>query len=68
MLSSVEKTLFDGTPDIVRAEVDRTMGMDLFFGNSQLSDLGKVGILIAIGVFFILLSTICLSLSKKKDR
>ncbi|MBO4457084.1 MAG: ABC transporter permease [Butyrivibrio sp.] len=68
MLGSVENTLFDGMPESIRSEVDRTMGMDLFFGNSQLSDIGKVGILIAIGGFFILLSTICLSLSKKKDR
>lgn len=68
MLGSLEDTLFDGTPEVMRTEVDRVMGMDIFFGNSQLSDMGKVGILIAVGMFFILLSIICLSLTKKKDR
>ena len=68
MLSSLENSLFDGTPEIIRSEVDKTMGMDLFFGNTQLSETGKVGILVAVGVVFIIFSTLCLSLSKKKDR
>ena len=68
MLKSVEDSLFDGTPEIIRTEVDRTMGMDLFLGNTQLSEMGKAGILVAVGVTFIVLSTLCLTLSKKKDR
>ena len=68
MLKPLENTLFDGTPDMIREEVDRVMGMNLFFGERQLSEPGKVGILIAVGVVFIIISTICLSISKKKDR
>jgi multidrug/hemolysin transport system permease protein len=68
MLHPLENTLFSGTPEIIRQEVDKTMGMDLFLGNSQLSQQGKVGILILVGLVFIVLSTVCLSISKKKDR
>lgn len=68
MLSPVEDRFFDATPAIIRTEVDREMGMDIFLGTTQLSDPGKVGILIAVGVAFIILSTLCLSLVKQKDR
>ena len=68
MLASLENTLFAGTPEILRQEVDKAMGMDLFLGNSQLSQYGKVGILVLVGLTFIALSTMYLSLSKKKDR
>lgn len=68
MLASLENTLFAGTPEILRQEVDKAMGMDLFLGNSQLSQYGKVGILVLVGLAFIALSTMYLSLSKKKDR
>ena len=68
MLSPIENSLFDGTPDIIRSEVDRTMGMDLFLGNTQLSEISKAGILVAVGVVFIIFSTLCLTISKKKDR
>ncbi len=68
MLMTLENNLFDGIPEIVREEVDKAMGMDLFVSGSQLSDAGKVGILIGVGVVFIIISTICLSISKKKDR
>ncbi|MCR5556054.1 MAG: ABC transporter permease [Butyrivibrio sp.] len=68
MLAPLENSLFDGTPDIIRSEVDKAMGMDLFFGSTQLSEFGKAGILVAVGVVFIIFSTLCLTLSKKKDR
>ena len=68
MLKPLENSLFEGTPELIRSEVDRRMGMDLFLGNTQLSEAGKAGILIAVGVVFIIFSTFCLSLSKKKDR
>ena len=68
MLGSIENTLFAGTPEIIRSEVDKTMGMDLFLGSSQLSQGGKAGILIAVGVVFIIFSTLCLTFGKKKDR
>ncbi|MCR5418406.1 MAG: ABC transporter permease [Lachnospiraceae bacterium] len=68
MLMPVENAIFDGIPDIFRAETDKAMGMDLFLGNSQLSQPGKAGILILVGFVFIALSTLCLSISKKKDR
>ena len=68
MLMPLEDTFFGGTPEIIRQEVDRAMGMNLFVGDSQLSQVQKIGILIAVGVVFIIFSTICLSLGKKKDR
>ena len=68
MLNPLEKSFFDGTPEIIRSEVDKAMGMDLFLGNVQLSEGSKAGILVAVGVVFIVLSTMCLSLGKKKDR
>ena len=68
MLQPLENSLFDGTPEIIRNEVDKTMGMDLFLGNTQLSEVGKAGILVAVGFVFIIFSTLCLTLSKKKDR
>ena len=68
MLSPLENSLFDGTPDIIRSEVDKTMGMDLFLGGTQLSEAGKAGILVAVGVVFIVFSTLCLTFVKKKDR
>jgi multidrug/hemolysin transport system permease protein len=68
MLKPLESSFFEGTPEIIRSEVDKAMGMELFFGNTQLSQYGKVGILIAVGVVFIVLSTICLTVCKKKDR
>lgn len=68
MLAPLENSLFDGTPDIIRSEVDKAMGMDLFLGSTQLSDAGKAGILVAVGVVFIIFSTLCLTFSKKKDR
>ncbi len=68
MLQPLENTFFEGTPDVIRLEVDKVMGMDLFLGKNQLSEPGKVGILIAVGVVFIAVSTIFLSISKKKDR
>ena len=68
MLAPLETTLFSGTPKIIRQEVDKAMGMDLFLGNSQLSQYGKVGILVLVGLTFIALSTMYLSISKKKDR
>ena len=68
MLGSLESSFFAGTPEIIQSEVDKAMGMDLFFGNTQLSQYGKVGILIAVGVVFIVFSTVCLTLGKKKDR
>lgn len=68
MMMPLENTFFDGAPEVMRQEVDRTMGMDLFINNNQLSEPSKVGILIVVGVVFIILSTICLTISKKKDR
>ncbi|WP_026664468.1 ABC transporter permease [Butyrivibrio sp. FC2001] len=68
MMAPLENTFFDGMPEVVRTEVDRTMGMDIFINNNQLSEPGKVGILIAVGVVFIIISTIFLTISKKKDR
>lgn len=68
MLKPLENNFFEGTPEIIRSEVDKTMGMDLFLGNNQLSDPGKAGILIAVGVVFIIISTLCLTFGKKKDR
>ena len=68
MLGSLESSFFAGTPEIIQSEVDKAMGMDLFFGSTQLSQCGKVGILIAVGVVFIVFSTVCLTLGKKKDR
>ena len=68
MLKPLENSFFEGTPEIIRSEVDKTMGMDLFLGNNQLSDPGKAGILIAVGVVFIIISTLCLTFGKKKDR
>ncbi len=68
MLMPLENTFFAGTPDAIRTEVDRVMGMNLFIGESQLSEIQKAGILIAVGVVFIILSTICITLGKKKDR
>lgn len=68
MLGNLENTLFDRTPAVIKEEVDRMMGMELYVGSSQLSDSVKIAILIAIGVIFIILSTVCLSISKKKDR
>ena len=68
MLMPLENNFFDGTPEIIRSEVDRTMGMNLFLGDTQLSDPGKAGILIAVGVVFIIFSTLYLTFSKKKDR
>ena len=68
MLKPLESSFFEGTPEIIRSEVDKAMGMELFFGNTQLSQYGKVGILIAVGGVFIVLSTICLTVCKKKDR
>ncbi|MCR4788794.1 MAG: ABC transporter permease [Lachnospiraceae bacterium] len=68
MLSPIEDSFFEAAPSIIRTEVDREMGMDLFIGTSQLSEPGKAGILVAVGVTFIVLSTLCLSLGKKKDR
>ena len=68
MLMPIENSLFDGTPEVIREEVDKAMGMNLFMGDSQLSEPLKVVILISVGVFFIILSTIILSISKKKDR
>jgi multidrug/hemolysin transport system permease protein len=68
MLKPLENSFFEGTPEIIRSEVDKTMGMDLFLGNNQLSDPGKAGILIAVGVVFIIISTLCLTFGKQKDR
>ena len=68
MLKSVEDKLFDGTPEMMREELDKIMGMDLFFGKNQLSQGSKVGILMAVGVVFVILSTIYITYSKKKDR
>ncbi len=68
MLKPLENSFFEGTPEIIRSEVDKTMGMDLFLGNNQLSDPGKAGILIAVGVIFIIISTLCLTFGKQKDR
>lgn len=68
MLEPLESSLFDGTPEIVRSEVDKTMGMELFFGDAALSDAGKAGILIAVGIVFVIISTVCVSLGKRKDR
>ena len=68
MLNPVEDTLFDGTPELMRRELDKLMGMDLFFGKNQLSQGSKVGILMAVGVVFVILSTIHITYSKKKDR
>lgn len=68
MLEPLENSFFEGTPEIIRSEVDKTMGMDLFLGNNQLSDPGKAGILIAVGVVFIIISTLCLTFGKQKDR
>lgn len=68
MLMPVEDALFNDTPEIIRSEVDKTMGLDLFLGNNQLSEPGKAYILIAVGVVFIIISTLFLTLSKKKDR
>lgn len=68
MLKPLENSFFEGTPEIIRSEVDKTMGMDLFLGNNQLSDPAKAGILIAVSVVFIITSTLCLTFGKKKDR
>ncbi|MBP5184655.1 MAG: ABC transporter permease [Lachnospiraceae bacterium] len=68
MLTPVETSLFDGMPDMIRTEVDKTMGMDLFIGKNQLSDPAKTVILIAVGAGFIVLSTMYLTLAKKRDR
>ena len=68
MMMPLENTLFSGTPEIIRSEVDRTMGMDIFIYDNQLSQGGKIGILIAVGIVFIVVSTIFITLSKKKDR
>ena len=68
MLMPIENTLFEGTPEVMRNEVDKAMGMDLFIGETQLSQPEKVVILIGVGVVFIIISTILLSISKKKDR
>jgi multidrug/hemolysin transport system permease protein len=68
MLADLETGFFAGTPAVIRSEVDRAMGMDLFLWENRLSAAGKAGILTAVGVVFILLSTLYLSLSKKKDR
>ena len=68
MMMPLENTLFSGTPEIIRSEVDRTMGMDIFIYDNQLSQGGKIGILIAVGIVFIVVSTIFITFSKKKDR
>ncbi len=68
LLNPLESSLFDGTPEVIRKEVDRVMGMDLFIGNNQLSEPLKIGILISVGIVFIIISTVCLSISKEKDR
>ena len=68
MLMPIENTLFEGAPEVIRTEVDKAMGMDLFIGETQLSQPEKVVILIGVGVVFIIISTILLSISKKKDR
>lgn len=68
MLNPIESELFGGAPEIIRTEVDKVMGMDLFLGNNQLSEPGKVGILISVGLVFIIVSTFYLTFSKRKDR
>ena len=68
MLSPLESSFFAGTPEIIRSEVDKVMGMDLFFGSTQLSEAGKISILVSVGFVFVILSTMYLSISKKKDR
>ena len=60
--------MFEGTPEVIRSEVDRVMGMDLFLGESRLSEATSIGILVAVGVLFIIFSTMYLTLSKKRDR
>ena len=68
MLDPVEDKLFDKTPAMIREELDKLMGMDLYFDKNQLSQGSKVGILMAVGVVFVILSTIYITYSKKKDR
>ena len=68
LLDPMENTLFDGTPEAIRREVDKVMGMDLFLGNNRLPESSCVGILIAVGVIFIFFSTMYITFSKNKDR
>lgn len=68
MLSPVEDKLFDGTPALMREELDRIMGMDLYFDKNQLSQGSKMVILLGVGIVFVILSTIYITYSKKKDR
>ncbi len=68
MLEGVENELFEGIPEAVRETVDLEMGMKMTLFEKELSAGGKVGILIIVGVVFMLLSTLYLTYSKKKDR
>ncbi len=68
MLEGVEDRLFDGTPEIIRETVDLEMGMKMTLFEKELSAGSKVGILIIVGLIFMLISTLYLTYSKKKDR
>ena len=68
MLKGVEDSFFENTPSIIRESVDASMGTSLMLFEKELSGGAKVGILVLTGLLFMLLSTMILTFSKKKDR
>lgn len=68
MVKGSEDTFFEGAPGSIRESVDAAMGNSLTLFENDLSGGAKVSILVVTGLVFMLVSTIIITYSKKKDR
>ncbi len=68
MLGGIEDAFFTGLPSEIRSETDLAMGTSLKFFQNELSQASKIGILVMVGVVFMVLCSIVLTYSKRKDR
>lgn len=68
MMNTLETSFFDGCPELVREIFDDRMGITMTVFENSLSGGAKMVILLAVGVFFALLSLAYIRFGKKTDR
>ncbi|WP_408071682.1 ABC transporter permease [Butyrivibrio sp. JL13D10] len=68
MLKDVEDVFFTGLPSEARSTTDLAMGTKLTLFENELSQPAEIGILVMVGLVFMVLCSVVLTYSKRKDR
>ncbi len=68
MLKGIEDAFFTGLPGEAKSQTDLAMGTTLTLFENELSQGAKIGILVTVGIVFMVLCSVVLTYSKRKDR